>query len=67
MKQNSHLGKSFETQLKSTVKQIKAFKEHGKRLEESNKLIRKYDSDTENDSPNILKQREIINDPVDKR
>ena len=47
-------------------KQIKAIEEHGKQIVESDALIRKYEFDVE-DSPNILKEKEIFNNLVDWR
>ena len=47
----SPLGKAFEKQTKVTEdqgnKQVKAIEEHGKKLAESNALIKKYDYDAE--------------------
>ena len=45
-------------------KQIKVIEEHGKQIVESDALIRKYEYDVE-DSPNILKEKEIFNNLVD--
>ena len=42
-------------------KLIKAAEEHGKQIFESNAIIKKYDYDTEKDSPELLRQKEIVN------
>ena len=53
------LGKALEKQTKTIKdqgqKQIKANEEHGKQLAGSNALFKKYDYDTEKDSPSFLK------------
>ena len=67
----SPLGKASEKQIKTIEsqgeKQMKTIEEHRKQLAESNALIRKFDYDAENDSPKILKQKEIFNNFVDER
>ena len=53
----------FEKQVQPTEnqgeKQIKATEEHGKQLAESNVLLKRYDYDNEEDSPDVLKQKKI--------
>ena len=57
----SPLRKAFEKQIKTIAnqvkKQIKAIQEDGKQLLESNSIIKKYDYDTEKDSPGFLKPK----------
>ena len=48
-------------------KQTNETEEHGKQLVQSNALIKKYDYDTEEDSPTLLKQREISNTIIDEK
>ena len=48
-------------------KQTNETEEHGKQLVQSNALIKKYDYDTEEDSPTLLKQREIPNTIIDEK
>ena len=61
----SFLGKAFEKQIKTNEdqgeKQIKAIQDQAQL-----KAIKKYDYDVE-DTPFILKQKEIFNELVDKR
>ena len=55
------LGKVFEKQVQPTEnqgeKEIKATEEHGEQLAESNVLLKRYDYDNEEDSPDVLKQK----------
>ena len=39
---------------------MKTLEEHRKQLVESNALIRKYEYDTENDSPEIIRQKKYL-------
>ena len=65
----SPLGKALEKQTKTIQdqgkKQIKAIQDHGKQLDESNALINKNDSDTENEL--LLKAKEIYDKIVAER
>ena len=67
----SPLEEAFEKQIRTIEdqgqKQISEIEEHEKQLAESNSLIKKYDYDTEKDSPTLLKQKEIFNKVIDKR
>ena len=53
----SPLRKAFEKQIKTIANQVKAIQEDGKQLLESNSIIKKYDYDTEKDSPGFLKPK----------
>ena len=58
-------GKTFVSKIISVEsqgeEQIKAFEEHGKQLVKSNERIKKYYCDTEQYSPSLVKQKEILN------
>ena len=64
------LGKAFEKTIKAIESQRQnkeATEEHGKQLPESNKLVKRYDYDTDKDNLAFLKQKDIFNKLIDKR